>query len=156
METYHGETLGALAGVTSAGYGLNLEICYLDVSTGRPSFFSLEFGREGETSGEAARVYAEIFGVDVVPDSTEEERDLFVNELAASVAGDIVVNAFEGGAYNDTVLYFTGQPDQQGAYSIEQVHGASWKYLNSIPGGLRKELEHLEEILAQEREEKRE
>lgn len=155
MEIYHGETLGLLAGVTSTGQSVILNICYLDAGTGLPLSFSFEFGQLSENvSGveeEDARIYREVLGVDVVPNNVEEERDLLVNEITASCAGDVVENAFEGGAYNDTVLYFTGQPDQHGAYSIEQIHGANHEYIKSIPGDLRKEISHLANILAKER-----
>lgn len=152
MKIYHGETLGLLAGVTSTGQSVILNICYLDAGTGWPLSFSFEFGQLSENiSGveeEDARIYREVFGVDVVPDNTEEERNLLVNEITASSAGDIVENAFKGGAYNGTVLYFTGWPDRQGAYSIEQIHGANYEYIKSIPGDLREEISHLANILA--------
>lgn len=114
------ETFGVMKNVTSTGHSLVVCVAYMGVDE-IPHFFEFEFGTRGEETEEDRRLYLELFGIVLREDDAE---DLYINELQAGVAGDIVAYGFENGAYKDTVLYFTGQPDQRGAYSVEQIHGA--------------------------------
>ena len=144
----YSENFGILKNVTSTGNSLALCIAYMDPKE-LPHFFKIEFGIHGKETEEDRRLYHELFGIVLREDGAE---DLCLNEFQASAAGDIVADAFEGGEYRDKVLYFTGQPDQQGAYSIEQIHATSLEYLKSIPGDLYEEVVHLTDILEERKE----
>lgn len=119
MYTYS-EDFGILKNVTSTGHSLVLCIAYMDQEE-VPHFFELEFGKYGYETEEDRRLYLELFDIELREDEAE---DLCAGEIYAGVAGDVAAYEFEEGAYNDKVLYFTGQPDQRGAYSIEQIHAA--------------------------------
>lgn len=133
MKGYEAENFGLLKNVVSTGNSIILTIGYIDASDW-PRFFEIECGIYGAETEEDRRIYWELFGLILREDEAE---NFALDEVPIGVAGDIVAASFE---YNQ-VLYFTGQPGKDGAYTLDQIHSATSDL--KIPLDYRKSLDRL-------------